>query len=151
MNLEDIEQNALNYLGQTSNPLVQLTVLYEHVKSKSDTDIFSLQDFIDFLKEHDHIKIMNPLALTAGEVMVQSLEASDLLSSPCAILKTRIPSSQDLVASMVEQLHSMTAALTAALGEARSIGDTEKAHQIYETLERVKALEEKIIKMTLSN
>lgn len=148
MNLEDIEQLALKYLGQTSNPLVQLSVLYEHVKSKSSEDIFSFQDFSDFLKEHDLIKIMDPLALTTSEQMAHSLQGSGLTSSPCAILGTRVPNAQDLAASMVEQLASMTAALSAALSEARAIGDTQKAHQVYETLERIKALEGKLIEHT---
>ena len=151
MNLEDIEQNALTYLGQVTNPLVQVSVLYDHVKSKADEEIFSLHDFTEFLKQHELIKFMDPLSLTTSQVMAESLEASGLTSSPCSILASRVPSSQDLAASMVEQLASMTAALTAALGEARSIGNTEKAHNVYNTLERIKALEEKLISFTKSS
>ena len=148
MNLEDIEQIALNYLEQTTNPLVQISVLYDHIKSKSEDDIVSLQDFTDFLKEHDLIKIMDPLVLTSNKTLAQSLKVSGLTSSPCAILSTRIPSAQDLAAAMVDQLSSMTQALSTALAEARSIGNTEKAHEIYETLERIKALEGQLIEHT---
>ena len=150
MILEDIEQHTLSYLTQVTNPLVRIATLYENVKSKFDTDIISLKDFTDFLKEHDQFKVLNPLAMTENEAMAKSLEAAGLSTSLCAILHSRIPSSQDLAAAMIEQLTSMTHALTAALSDARATGDTVKGHQIYETLERVQALEKKIIQLTKS-
>ena len=148
MILEDIEQHALTYLGQVTNPLVQVSVLYEYVRSKTSEDIFPIQDFTDFIKQHEHIKLMDPLSHTTSQMMGESLKASGFTTSPCAILGTRVPSSKDLVASMMDQMNSMTTALTSALGEARSIGDTEKAHQVYETIERIKTLEAKLIEFS---
>ena len=151
MNFEEIETAALAYLKQTENPLVRISVLHSNVSSKSKDHSLSLQEFTDFLSKHYEIKVMNPLAMTQDEKMAEGFEAAGFTTSPCAILASRVPSAQDLSAAMLDQLESMTSALSRALEESRSTGDTAKAHQIYQTLERTSKLKEKIVEFTRSN
>lgn len=148
MNFEEIEIAAFAYLKQTDNPLVRISILHTNVSSKSKDHSLSLQEFTDFLTEHSEIKVMDPLAMTQDAKTTQGFESAGFTTSPCAILASRVPSAQDLSAAMLDQLESMTNALSRALEESRSTGDTAKAHQIYETLERSSKLKEKIIEFT---
>ena len=77
--------------------------------------------------------------------MLQSLSGAGLPMEPCVILKSRVPSSQDLGASMVEQLTTMTDALAKALQEARGTGDSVRGHELFETLGRIESLKKRII------
>jgi hypothetical protein len=151
MNFEEIEIATLAYLKQTDNPLVRISTLHTNVNSKSKNHSLSLKEFTDFIAKHSEIKVMDPLAMTQDDKTAAGFEAAGFTTKPCAILASRLPSALDLSTAMLEQLESMTNALSRALEEARSTGETEKAHQIYETLERTSKLKEKIIEFTNLN
>lgn len=148
MNFEEIEQASINYLKQTSNPLVRITVLHAHVSKKSKEQSLTIQEYMDFLSNHFEIKVMDPLAMIQNKDTVEAFQSAGFTTSPCAILASRVPNSQHLAAAMLDQLQSMTNALSGALQEAHSNGDTAKARQIYETLERTSKIKEKIIAFT---
>ncbi len=150
MNFEEIERASITYLKQSTNPLVKISVLHAHVPSKAKGQAPTTQKYSAFLSSHSEIKVMDPLAAIQNEDTADSFEAAGFATTPCAILATRVPNSQDLAAAMLEQLESMTNALSRALEEARTTGDTEKAHDIYETLSRTSKMKEKVIEFTKS-
>ena len=145
MQLEQIEQDTLNYLDQSTNPLVRVHVVYEQVTSRTDAVSISMEEYLDFLRHHDLMDVTDPLALADDDDMLQSLAGAGLPMEPCVILKSRVPSSQDLGASMVEQLTTMTDALAKALQEARGTGDPVRGHELFETLGRIESLKKRII------
>lgn len=144
MSLEEIEQDALHYLAESENPLVQVEALYRHVTSRNESHAISLEDFMDFLEQHELVKVTDPMAYAEPDSMLAALEHAGLPTNPCAILEERVPNRRDLAVSMLEQLETLTKSLSAALQEARGTGDSARAHTIYETLERVKKLKARI-------
>ncbi len=145
MNLEQIEQDTLAYLSQSSNPLVRISTVHQHVTSKSDTISISLEEYSDFLESHDLMKVTDPFALAEDDETFRALGEAGLPTNPCVILESRVPSMHDLGTTIVEQLVSMTDALAKALKEARGTGDSVRGHEIYETLERVESLKKRVI------
>lgn len=148
MNFEDIEKTSIAYLTQSANPLVRISVLHAHISSKYKDKSPSAQEYTDFLTNHSEIKVMDPLSTIQNENTAEALSEAGFTTTPCAILDSRVPSSQNLAAAMLDQLDSMTNALSRALQEARSDDDTEKAHGIYETLVRTSKMKEKIVAFT---
>ena len=59
MNLEAIEQHVLNYLGQTSNPLVRIDVVYAHLRDSGLADGLDLVQLKSFLSHHDLFRVMD--------------------------------------------------------------------------------------------
>jgi hypothetical protein len=151
MNIEEVEHVSIAYLKQVSNPLVRIHALHAHVVSKSEKEILSLHEFSDFLSNHSEIKVMDPLAMVQDDKTAENLKTAGFTTGLCAILSDRVPIPLDLATAMLEQLESMTTALSNALKEARATGDSPRAHQIYETLERTSKLKAKIVEFTSRN
>lgn len=143
MNLEDIEQKALAYLGQAGNPLVRIDVLFDHLEREVDMGGFSRSDLTKFLEGHDLIRVLSPVA--AGDVEGRMLGEAGLLVEPSAIMRTRMPTRQQIAAAMVDQLDRLGEALVAALQEARAEHDEPTESQVRGALERATALRTRIV------
>lgn len=148
MNFEDIELATLAYLKQSGNPLVRISVLYAHVTARPTEQTLSKQEYTDFLNNHSEIKVIDPLSITEDDAIASGFQSAGFTTTPCAIFASRVPNPQDLAGAMFEQLQSMTDALSRALEEAQSTGDTAQADQIYITLERIGKMKEKIVAFT---
>ena len=133
MNLDRMEEKLLNYLGQVSNPLVRLDVLYDHLRQDEQFKELSREDLLDFLNPHDQVNVIQSL----GDPKIsQELEEAGFNSGPCVILRTRIPTGDRLGTMMVEQLTTVHEALGKALIEARERGDASTESEIRKALER---------------
>ena len=148
MTIEEVEQASIAYLNQTSNPLVRVGVLHTHVTSRSKDDSLTIHEFTEFLNQHSDIRILDPLSTAQDEETAKQFETAGFTTVPCAILTSRVPSPKNLAATMLEQLESMTDALSRALEEARETGDSTRGDQIYKTLERISAMKQKVIGFT---
>lgn len=147
MNLEDIEQRTLTYLKQVSNPLVRLDVLYAHLFDELTPHGKSLTmgELQDFLAKHELFRLMEPLGLDGDPGMAAALSAVGLVSGPCVILDTRLPTRDQLAAMMLEQLNQMAEALATALHQAREENDEARAKAILRTLDRTGAIRKKVL------
>lgn len=133
MNLDTMEKRLLNYLGQVSNPLVRIDVLYDHLVQEKQFEQLSKEDLLDFLNPHDQVKVIQTSSDTHNSV---EFEEAGFTAGPCVILLTRIPTGDHMSTMMVDQLRSVHEALSRALVEARERGDTSTEAEIRKALER---------------
>lgn len=148
MNFEDFELATLAYLKQTTNPLVRISALHAQACAKAKDAAPSIEEYTDFLRDHTEIKVMDPLAMAQDDKTAHDILMAGFKTNLCAIHTSRVPSSREMAAAMLEQLDAMTHALTLALKEARAIGDEIKGRQIYNTLERTAKMKEKVAAFT---
>ena len=133
MNLDRMEEKLLNYLRQVSNPLVRIDVLYDHLRQDKQFKELSREDLLDFLNPHDQVKVIQSLGDPQTSL---ELEEAGFSTGPCVILRTRVPTGDQLGTMMVEQLKTVHEALGKALLEARECGDTSTESEIRKALER---------------
>ena len=141
MQLEDIEEQTLIYLEQTSNPLVSFEQLHAHLASDAPADALSPSRLMDFLRGHDRVKVMeSPFPDPSG-----ALAAEGLLGGVHLILAERVPTADQLTALFVTQLDQMGEALTFALTEAREANDEEREKSILQVLNRVSNMKKQFV------
>ncbi len=141
-NLEDIEQKALSYLRQVSNPLVRLGVLYAHLEEELSTAGITVSDFRTFLENHELFRVIEPLELPDGGETTG--DAAEDLSQPYVILDTRVPTEQQMSLMMLDQLNSLQEALTNAFTEAQGVADVPRMNTIQEALNRIEPLRKRL-------
>ena len=146
MNLEQIEEKCLNYLRQTSNPLVPVDTLLEFCKRDSDADKLGRKDLLTFLRAHEQIQIMDGPA--AGDVIDQDdFAAVGLSMGQRAILKSRVPTKEELAEMLFEQLKDMTEVLVEALKQAKKTKDNSRVSQLEAALKKSEVLRGKMNQM----
>ncbi len=142
MNLEDIEQKTLGYLGQVNSPLVRIEVLFDYLDREMDMYGFSREDLVDFLERHDLVRVMDPVV--ADDDIGAAMRDAGMLTEPSVILKERIPSRDELVVALFESFDRMGNALALALSEARGLSDSAQEREVLAVLERASALRKKL-------
>ncbi len=141
MNLDMMEEKLLNYLRQVSNPLVRIDVLYDHLVQDKQFKELSREDLLDFLNPHDQVNVIQ----SPGDLQTSlELEEAGFATGPCVILRTRIPTGDQLAAMMVDQLRTVHEALGRALVEARERGDVETESEIRKALERSSGIHKRL-------
>ena len=142
MNLEEIETLCINYLSQKSNPLVQVSALHKHLQRQDDKDLLSEQELLKFLRAHELFQVVEGPGDT-DQLDPALFATAGLDATPRVILSSHIPSRDQMLAMMAQQLEEMTAALLKAQASAEKEGvvDPEK---LQEALERTEALKEKM-------
>ncbi len=136
MNLEDLEQKVLSYLKQVANPLVRIETLLARLQRDEGFAGTSEAELLDFLKHHELFKVIDQSALVPPGEMAQGFEGAGLVSGPCVILDTRVPTPSQVAELMEDQLAKMKEALTVALTQAREKGDTATTDKLLEVLAR---------------
>ncbi|PCJ65056.1 MAG: hypothetical protein COA73_03250 [Candidatus Hydrogenedentota bacterium] len=144
MNFEDIEQKTLLYLQQANNPLVRIDVLHQHLSNDLPKDLMSLQDFLEFLNQHELFRVINPLPMEENPGMKDVFDEAGFASEPCVLLDTRIPTSEQTYGMMLSQLSTLNNALGLAMREARDNNDTARVHAIKMAIERSVKLNERV-------
>lgn len=144
MQLELIEEKALNYLGQVSNPLVRLDVLHAHLVDADSVETILLSDLEEFLAHHELIKVIKPLPQEADGAAEAPGSGDGAGPRSYVILNTRVPTEQQTAAMMLDQLNSMHEALAIAKAQARNNVDFNRLGDIDDALERVEGLIQKL-------
>lgn len=144
MQLELIEEKALNYLGQVTNPLVRIDVLHAHLMEADSVEAILPSDLEEFLAHHELIKVIKPLPQEADGTTAEP--GPDDASGPFSyvILNTRVPTEQQTAAMMLDQLNSMHEALAIAKAQARDNADFNRLAEVDDALERVEGLIQKL-------
>ena len=144
MQLETIEEKALNYLGQVSNPLVRIDVLHAHVTDPDESEHILLSDLEEFLTHHELIRVIKPLPQEADGA-TEELASMDGPGPPSyVILNTRVPTEQQTAAMMLERLNSIHEALSIAQAQARDQADFNRLGKIDDALQRIDGLKQKL-------
>lgn len=144
MQLESVEEKALNYLGQVSNPLVRIDVLYAHLMDADSSEGILLSDLEVFLTHHELFRVIKPLPQEAGGGMDELASSDGGASISYVILDTRVPTEQQNSAMMLDQLNSMHEALSVAHAEAQDTADYQRLSAMDDALARIDALRQKV-------
>ena len=140
MNLEAIEQKCLSYLKQVSNPLVPVENLMNHLRADEDCPEFNEQQFIEFLRDHELIMLVEPPHADEAPEVAEELGSMGIPVGPRVILTTRLPTKEELAGMVARSLQRMTNALAGAMNEARETGDTESEDEVLDILARAERL-----------
>jgi hypothetical protein len=149
MNLEVIEEKVLIYLKQTSNPLVKVDLLHQHLLEEIEQDQISLKDLVNFLENHELFRLIQPLPIDDPN-MNSIFESSGFINTPCVILDTRVPTPTQTATLMLEQLDQLLTALNKALQEATQSGEPARMNQILDAQNRIQSLKAKIAQFDVS-
>lgn len=141
MDLEEIETLTLNYLSQTSSPLVGVNVLFAHLKDRGLPDDFQPSDLLDFLSNHADVKILRPNAMIEAGPEPSGANAT---SGVFALLVSRRPTETQLAAMMLEQLDALEDALKIAREHSAEAGDEARREQIEDALKRTLSLRDRL-------
>ncbi len=144
MQLETIEEKALNYLGQVSNPLVRIDVLHAHVTDPDAGKQILLGDLEVFLTHHELIRVIKPLPQEADGAAEQLASVDGDGPPSYVILNTRVPTEQQTAAMTLERLNSMHEALSIAQAQARDHADFDRLGKIDGALGRIEGLKQKL-------
>ncbi len=148
MQLETIEEKALNYLGQISNPLVRIDVLHVHLTDPGAGEQILLSDLEVFFTHHELIRVIKPLAQEAGVATEEVASGDGAGPRSYVILDTRVPTEQQTTAMMLDQLNSLHEALSIAQAHAKTqaldTADFSRLGEIDDALGRVQGLREKL-------
>ena len=135
MNLEAVEQHCVDYLGQTSSPLVPLSRLLRFVLQADAEMQIDEGELLEFLRPHPLFKVIDPLDAMNGSMEVQ------------VALAVRIPSQTELTKQIQEQLLQMLAALEKAEHEAEAGADGPLRERIREMRLRAEMMQKKLDSM----
>ena len=144
MDLEAVEQKALAYLQQVSNPLVRIEVLFAHLQEYDTTRAITLSELKDFLANHELFRVIEPLRPEGDAEAIELPHENGLASSPYVILDTRVPTGQQMAAMMLEQLNSLHEALLTARTKARDRGDIPQMNRIGAAIHRIATLRDRL-------
>ncbi len=143
MNLERAELLVFNYLAQAENPLVPVSALLEHCRRDEQCQEVDEPVLLGFLRAHEAIILVEGPG-TSEAVGLDAFEAVGINMGPRAILKTRVPSANDMSAMMNAQLEDMEKPLKKARELAETDGDEKSVQEIDAVLARVAELRAKI-------
>lgn len=122
MNLEKTEERCLNYLRQASNPLVPVQTLVEFCRRDPECGKLELKELVDFLRPHELVHVVDG-PKDDEEVDVEIFEEAGIIMGPRVILKSRIPSRDQMADMLSSQVQNMTSVLVEALELAKKKGD----------------------------
>ena len=95
MNLEQMEQQCINYLSQVSNPLVPVDNLLRHLWQEEEFAGLTRQDLLSYLRKHEMVTVVDPERDEDPE-RVRDLSEAGLASGPRVILKSRTPTKAEM-------------------------------------------------------
>ncbi len=144
MQLESIEEKALNYLGQVSNPLVRIDVLHAHLMDADSIEAILLSDLEEFLAHHELIRVIKALPQEADGAAEELVPGDGAGPRSYVILNTRVPTGQQTAAMMLDQLNSMHEALCTAQAQARNNADFDRLGKIDDAIGRIDGLIQKL-------
>jgi hypothetical protein len=146
MNLERMEEKCIEYLEQTSNPIVPLDNLLRFLWRDDEFTEVTRAELLSFLRKHELVDVVDADADEDTERAAEYADAG-IAPGPRVILKSRMPSKAEMSELINAQLGTMTDALRKAFQEAARQGDNEACTKIRDVLERTEALREQLAKV----
>ncbi|HEX71953.1 MAG TPA: hypothetical protein ENN65_01380, partial [Candidatus Hydrogenedentes bacterium] len=117
MQLEQLEDRCLKYLGATANPMVPINALLEHCRRDAAFAELSEKQLLDFLRPHPLVQVVDAPDMP-GEFQPDLLSVAGIDAGPRIILKTRIPGAHEMMQIMDQHLQNLIEVLTVALAKA---------------------------------
>ena len=145
MYLERVEELCLRYLGQAVNPLVPVAKLHAYLVREDAENAPSPAALLDFLRRHADIIVLDGPGDDAPVTEAGFAEAGFMMG-PRAMIKTRVPSREQMRAMMIEQVDEMREKLRDALEDAWKHGDGALVARAEEAARRAEALRARLLR-----
>ena len=142
MRLERIEKVCLEFLRNSANPLVPVQVLHETCLAEGEAGL-DCEALAKFLSEHAEIMVIDGSSEELPLPEEAFRQAGVHLGSR-AILKSRLPSRQEIQEMFQQQVEHMRANLLEAIRKATALGDGAAVKDLESALERSYELEKKV-------
>ncbi|MDZ4861699.1 MAG: hypothetical protein SGI88_22220 [Candidatus Hydrogenedentes bacterium] len=143
MNLEAIEQRCLAYLGDTPRVITPISELLRMLDQDEDCQGMDEARLARFLREHELFSVIDPATIERdSESAIQS--ELDVMTETGVLLTGRIPSNDQVLASMAHSLDTMMKALESGTEKARNDSDPKRALRVQNILKRARELHQKM-------
>ncbi len=144
MRLERMEEICLEFLRQTLNPLTPVKTLYEKCVEQSGGNPMPSYEVLErFLREHRDLMVIDGPGVDSP-VSPESLRQVGVEPGAHAILKSRMPSRDEMKDMLRMQLEEMRTHLLDALKGAREHHDQDAMEKIEDALARNESIRERI-------
>jgi len=141
--LEDVEMLCLTYLRRSKDPVVSVKALYEHCNRELASMPLREVDFMDFLRNHAEVLVMDGLA--ADSPLQRDLfDVAGMDLGARAIVRERVPTKTEMVQMMGGQLRDMLKALETVRERAVRDDDAARIAAIDAAATRARQLQETI-------
>ena len=143
MNMERIEELCLNYLRQSSNPLVPVATLAEYCAREDRGSGVSRDELLHFLRKHGEVQVMEGPSET--EAIGQDLfNSAGIDMGPRVILNTRVPTPEEMAAMLSSQVKAMLDVLRPAIDVAEKERDEGRVQALKSALDRAEGMDARI-------
>ncbi len=143
MQLEQLEDRCLKYLGATANPIVPLGALLDHCRRDAAFADLSEKQLLDFLRPHPLVQVVDAPDMP-GEFQADMLSAAGIETGPRIILKMRIPGAHEMMQTMDQHLQNLIEVLTVALAKAGKGMEERRIAELRAALDRAQSLRERL-------
>lgn len=143
MQLEQLEDRCLKYLGATANPMVPINALLEHCRRDAAFAELSEKQLLDFLRPHPLVQVLDAPELP-GALQADLLSAAGIDAGPRIILKARIPGAHEMMQTMEQHLQNLIEALTVALAKAGNSMEGNRSAELRAALDRAQVLRDRL-------
>jgi hypothetical protein len=145
MNLEAVEQRCLSYLRETTRLLVPVSELLRILDQDEDTQGMDESRLVPFLHAHELFSVIEPDDIQPRGAAMQS--EMDLIRERAVCLVERVPSNDQVLASMADALTSMMQALETGTDHARKDANPERALEVQNILKRAREIRMKMMEL----
>lgn len=144
MSIERVAEVCLDVLRQQENPLVPVSYLFQHcVQEASVSSVLTEASLLEFLRSHADVVVVEGVTEEAP-VPSDEFDLAGIAMGPRAILKSRMPTREEMKDMFQMQLAVMRDNLMQALQNAKENNDEVLINKIEATLENTDAIGERL-------
>ncbi|HDP35913.1 MAG TPA: hypothetical protein ENN29_12485 [Candidatus Hydrogenedentes bacterium] len=143
MRIVRVEEICLDILRRAENPLTPVSLIYRKCVEKEGAAALTEEALLQFLRGHGDIVVVEGVA-DGAPVEEKAFNEAGIMMGPRAILKSRVPTPDELKKMFRMQLEIMRDNLAQALKLAKEAENGKAVHEIETVLEKADILEERM-------
>lgn len=144
MSIERVETICREFLLQSETPLVSVSQLYQHcIAEESVRDVLTEEALLNFLRGHADVVVVEGVEEDAP-VTRNEFDRAGLVMGPRAILKSRMPTRDEMKNMFQMQLEVMRDTLMQALKHAKESQDASRIAEIEQALENTDSIGDRL-------
>jgi hypothetical protein len=144
MSIERVETICREFLLQSETPLVSVSQLYQHcIAEEAVRDVLTEEALLNFLRGHADVVVVEGVEEDAP-VARNEFDRVGLVMGPRAILKSRMPTRDEMKNMFQMQLEVMRDALMQVLKHAKESQDASRIAEIEQALENTDSIGERL-------
>lgn len=143
MQIGRLEEVCLELLRDAENPLVPVGALYQHcIRDRDIGESLTETALLQFLRDHIDVVVVDGVDMDAP-VTAEEFGLAGIDMGPRALLKSRMPTREELKKMFRMQLAQMRETLLDALARAKERGEKDRMAEIEIAIENTDAIDER--------